>query len=112
VYWRRDDGIPGCRPTTDEVDSKYPWLDERVAQTFVSLHVDPETRRYRKQIEVIHVWRWTRYWGVLELYDPKTPEQLEQLRQSRAKGKAEREAQKERERFPLLFWTVERKEKE
>jgi len=103
VYWRRDKGIPGFQPTSEEIEAANPWLDEAVWTTGFCLRRHGD--KMVKVMEAYQIWRWSLCWANFELYDPRTPEQLEQLRQSRAKKKAEREERKEREQFPLLYWT-------
>jgi hypothetical protein len=68
-----------------------------------------------KTIEVmgkrVPVPRWQMYWSALELYEPRSAEQLAAARVTRQRNKAEREQQKyERER--PLFAEIERQEKE
>lgn len=48
--------------------------------------------------------RWTVCWSSLDLYEPKTAEQLAALRASRERLKAEREEKRWAEENPLLAW--------
>ena len=48
--------------------------------------------------------RWTLCWGAIELYEPRSPEQLANLRESRGRKKAEREEKAWKEANPLLAW--------
>lgn len=48
--------------------------------------------------------RYQLYWSALELYEPRSAEQLAELRASRERGKAQREEKKWALENPLLAW--------
>jgi hypothetical protein len=55
--------------------------------------------------------RWQVYWSALELYEPRSAEQLAAARVTRQRNKAAREQQKYERDYPL-FAEIERQEKE
>jgi len=72
----------------------------------------PLSRTIEVRGQVVHPHRYSLCWAPYELYVPKTAEQLAALRESRERGKAEREERKFREENPLLAWADENAEPE
>jgi|SRR5581483_74376 len=62
------------------------------------------TRKLEIKGEQVPAPRWSVTWGALEMYIPKSAEELASLRVSRERGKAQRDQQKFEEENPLLAW--------
>jgi hypothetical protein len=72
---------------------------------FGELLTEPHpTRGFEQKGQWCPYPRWTLCWSALELYAPKSAENLAALRESRERGKAEREEKKWAEENPLLKW--------
>jgi hypothetical protein len=72
---------------------------------FGDLLLEPDpVRTIEVRGEQVHPHRYALCWAPLELYEPKTAEQLAALRASRERGKAARAAKRWAEENPLLAW--------
>jgi hypothetical protein len=72
------------------------------------LHEPHPTRTLEFKGQVVPAPRWTLGWSALELYEPRSAEQLAALRQTRERNKAERAAARERAENPLFTVWAER----
>lgn len=70
------------------------------------------TRKLEIKGQMVPAPRWTLCWSTLERYEPRTAIELAKLRESRERGKAEREDRRFREDNPLLAWAEKVKEDE
>jgi hypothetical protein len=70
------------------------------------------TRTVEFRDRKVPVAKYELCWSALELYHPKTAEQLAALRASRERGKAVREERKFQEENPLLAWADRQRQEE
>jgi len=94
---------------TPAISSRTPAARVRHADSYEPLvgellHEKHPSREFTHQDQWVAYPRWTLCWSALELYEPKSAEQLAALRISRERGKTEREEKKWAEQNPLLVW--------
>jgi hypothetical protein len=72
---------------------------------FGPMLLEPDTERtITVRGENVHPHKYSLNWACYELYEPRSATQLAALRESRERGKAEREERRFREENPLLVW--------
>jgi hypothetical protein len=80
---------------------------------FGDLLLEPDpVRTIEVRGEQVHPHRYSLCWAPVELYEPKTAEQLAALRASRERGKAARAAKRWAEENPLLAWAEDARREE
>jgi hypothetical protein len=78
---------------------------DRYEQLFGALLDEPHpTRTLEIRGEHVPAPRWSVCWSALDLYEPRTAEELAALRVSREQGRVQRETKEWAEAHPLFVW--------